>query len=221
MQDILIDLINDYGYWGILALICIENLFPPIPSEVVLIFGGFVTTYSNLNMWGVVAFATAGSLIGAAVLFMIGRVLNKDRLKVLISGKIGKALRLKPADVDSADRWFAKYEYKAVFLCRCVPIVRSLISIPAGISKMKTIPFFSLTLAGSLIWNTLLVGIGVLTGGAWEQSLRYFSWYSKVALILIGIAALIIACIYVKKLRARKTDSAKMPSDLTDDELKS
>ncbi|MEG2258995.1 MAG: DedA family protein, partial [Oscillospiraceae bacterium] len=65
MQDILIDLINDYGYWGILALICIENLFPPSPSEVVLIFGGFVTTYSNLNMWGVVAFATAGSLIGA------------------------------------------------------------------------------------------------------------------------------------------------------------
>ncbi|MEG0833179.1 MAG: DedA family protein [Oscillospiraceae bacterium] len=210
MQEMLIEFINNFGYFGILLLIWIENIFPPIPSEVVLIFGGFITTYTDMNVWLVIIFATAGSMLGAAALYGLGRALNKDRLKKLFEGRVGKILRLKPQDADKAFSWFERYEYKAVFICRCVPIVRSLISIPAGISKMKPLPFFSLTLAGSAIWNTVLVWVGKIAGNAWEETLQYFSWYSKAAIVLLGIAAIVVAFIVYKKIKNRK------PADSTD-----
>ena len=204
MQDTFINFINDYGYIGIALLILIESVFPPIPSEIVLLFGGFITTYANMIPTLVIASATIGSVLGALILYLVGRILNKDRLKLILSGKTGKVLRLKPTDIDKADHWFSKYKYNAVFLCRCVPIVRSLISIPAGIDKMRIFPFLSLTLLGSAIWNTLLVLLGAFSGDAWEQNLKYFGWYSKAALAVMVVFAVLFLIFAIRKTKSRK-----------------
>ena len=160
---------DQFGYWGIMLLIAVENLFPPIPSEVILTFGGFMTTYTSLNVAGVIVVSTLGSLIGAIALYGIGRIFNKERLMKIVSGRVGKVLRLKAQDVESAESWFERRGNGAVFLCRFVPIVRSLISIPAGMSEMRIAPFMLYTAAGSFIWNTVLVVIGSIVGENWES----------------------------------------------------
>ena len=115
MQEIIINLMNQFGYIGIFLLIAIENIFPPIPSEVILTFGGYMTTYSNLNVPLVILSATLGSLLGAIVLYAIGKILNKERLMKIVSGKVGKILHLKKEDIESADKWFDTKGEKCVF----------------------------------------------------------------------------------------------------------
>ena len=199
MQSALIDFINNYGYLGIMLLIFVENIFPPIPSEVVLVFGGFLTTQANMSIPIVILFATLGATLGAAGLYGLGRVLSRERIKKLVSGKFGKAIHMQPNDVTRAEVWFKQYEYKAVLICRCIPVLRSLISIPAGMAKMKPLPFFALTVIGTVVWNTVLVLIGVLAGSAWEQSLKYIGWYSSVAIAVLLAAGVIICYIYIKR----------------------
>ena len=120
MQESMLALIDGYGYAGIAFLIWLENVFPPIPSEVVLLFGGFLTTRTSLAPWGVIFFATVGSTLGAAVLYAIGRIIGKQKIKALLAGRTGKILHLSSEDVDKAETWFIKYESKAVFFCRCL-----------------------------------------------------------------------------------------------------
>lgn len=187
MEEIIINLMNQFGYIGVFLLIAIENIFPPIPSEVILTFGGYMTTYSNLNVPLVILSSTLGSLVGAIVLYYIGKILNKERLKKIVSGKIGKILCLKQDDIDKADAWFDKRGEKCVFFCRFVPIVRSLISIPAGMSEMKLSKFFLYTTIGSLIWNSVLVILGSIVGENWESIVSIFDTYSNIALILLII----------------------------------
>ncbi len=188
MHETIISLMEQYGYPGILFLIALENIFPPIPSEVILTFGGFLTTYTSLGVPGVVLAATLGSLAGAAVLYGAGALLNKERLKKLAAGRAGKLLGLKPEDVEKADAWFQKKGRRAVFFCRCVPVVRSLISIPAGMSRMELPQFFLYTTAGSLIWNILLVSLGALMGESWRYIAYLAGEYSHVMLIVLGIS---------------------------------
>ncbi len=187
MQEIIIALMDQFGYFGILLLIAVENIFPPIPSEVILTFGGFMTTYTSLNVAGVIVFSTVGSMMGAVVLYGIGRIFNKERLMKLVSGRIGKMLRLKVKDVESAENWFEKRGNGAVFFCRFVPIVRSLISIPAGMSEMKPAPFLLYTAAGSLLWNTVLVVIGSIVGENWERVVAKMDAYSNITFIILVI----------------------------------
>ncbi len=199
MSSTLITFINDYGYIGIMLLILIENIFPPIPSEIVLVFGGFLTTQSEMSIPLVILFATLGATLGAGLLYMLGSILSRERIKRLFSGKFGRAMHLKPDDVTRAEAWFKRYEKKAVLICRCIPVVRSLISIPAGMSKMKLVPFFALTILGTTIWNTVLVFVGVFAGGAWETSLKYIGWYSTIAIVLLLLAAAVVFYIYLKR----------------------
>ena len=166
MQELIISLIEQYGYAGIFFLIALENLIPPIPSEVILTFGGFLTLGTGLGVPGVIAAATLGSLAGAAVLYGAGLLLSKERLKKIAAGRAGRLLGLQAEDVEKADAWFRRTGTKAVFFCRCVPVVRSLISIPAGMSRMRLPQFFLYTAAGSLIWNLLLVSLGAFMGEA-------------------------------------------------------
>ena len=187
MEEFILSMMNQFGYIGVFLLIAIENIFPPIPSEVILLFGGFMTTYSELNIVLMIIFATLGSLIGAIVLYYIGKILNKERLKKIIDGKIGKILRLKNSDIDKADEWFDKIGNKTVFFCRFIPIVRSLISIPAGMSEMPLGKFFLYTTTGSLIWNTVLIIIGAIVGEKWESILNIFDTYSNIVLVLLVI----------------------------------
>ena len=199
MQEFIISMMNQFGYIGVFHLIAIENIFPPIPSEVILLFGGFMTTYSKLNIVLMIIFATLGSLIGAIVLYYVGKILNKERLKKIVSGKIGKILRLKNSDIDKADQWFDTKGNKTVFFCRFVPIVRSLISIPAGMSEMPMGKFLLYTTVGSLIWNTVLIILGAIVGENWTSILNIFDTYSHIVAILLIIIFIVFIYIFYKK----------------------
>ena len=210
MEELILSIMNQFGYIGVLLLIAIENVFPPIPSEVILLFGGFMTTYTELNVIGMIFFATLGSLIGAIVLYYVGKILNKERLKKIVSGKVGKILRLKNEDIEKADHWFDTKGNKTVFFCRFIPIVRSLISIPAGMSEMPMLKFLIYTTFGSLIWNTVLVVIGNRVGENWTSILDILDKYSHIVLVLLIIIA--IVCIYLfysKKLKKTKKEDIK------------
>ena len=202
MQEIILSIMEQFGYIGTFLLITIENVFPPIPSEIVLLFGGFMTTYTSLNLFLMIIAATLGSLLGAIILYYIGKILNKERLKKIITGKIGKILHLKNEDIDKADEWFDTKGNKTVFFCRFIPIVRSLISIPAGMSEMDMKKFIIYTTAGSLIWNSVLLYIGSKVGENWTDILSIFDNYSHITLIVL-IIIFVAACIlfYVKKIK--------------------
>ena len=205
MQAWIIEIMNQFGYLGIFLLIAIENIFPPIPSEVILLFGGFMSTYTNMHIVGIIIASTLGSLVGAYALYFIGKIFNKERLKKIVRGKIGKVLRLKEKDIDMADEWFDKKGNKTVFFFRFIPIVRSLISIPAGMSEMPLGKFTLYTVVGSLIWNTVLSIAGQTVGANWESILAIFEQYSHIAaivLVILGVGA--IVWFYSKK-RTKKS----------------
>ena len=169
-------------------LILVENVFPPIPSEVILTFGGFMTTQSQMSILGVVLVSTIGSVLGAIVLYLVGRLINKDVIERWLDGKVGKILRFKREDVEKANSWFEKRGKLTVLFCRCIPIVRSLISIPAGMSKMAFLPFILLTTLGSAVWNTVLVVLGHVAGNSWEKISHVIDKFSDVILILLIVA---------------------------------
>ena len=151
MRDIVLELLSSYGYAGMFALILIENLFPPIPSEVILTFGGFMTTYTRMNIAGAVLAATAGSVLGALILYELGRHIPVQKFYAFLGGAWGKRLGVEVEDVKDADGWLERTGRSAVFFCRFVPIIRSLISIPAGMAKMELLPFLLLTTAQSYL----------------------------------------------------------------------
>lgn len=203
MEEFVISIMNQYGYFGIFFLIFIENIFPPIPSEVVLLFGGFMTTYSKLGVPLMILFSTLGSVVGAIVLYYVGKILNKERLKKIVSGKVGKMLRLKASDIEKADRWFDTKGNKTVFFCRFIPVVRSLISIPAGMSEMAMTKFLLYTTVGSAIWNTVLLVIGNRVGKNWKDILGIMDQYSHVVLILL-IILFVVFLVYFFYFRTQK-----------------
>lgn len=204
MEEFVISIMNQFGYFGIFFLIFIENIFPPIPSEVVLLFGGFMTTYSKLNLFGMIIFSTLGSTVGAIVLYYIGKILNKERLKKIVSGKIGKVLRLKASDIEKADKWFDTKGNKTVFFCRFIPVVRSLISIPAGMSEMIMSKFLLYTITGSLIWNTVLLFIGSKVGENWKKIEQIMNQYSHIILIILIIAFIGFVIYHFSKKKKKK-----------------
>ena len=187
MNDWILQLMNTYGYFGIAFLIMAENLFPPIPSEVILTFAGFFTTYTTLHLPGTILSATIGSLLGAVILYAFGKLLSPSKMDSLISGKVGKTLRLKKEDIQKAMDWFESKGNYTVFLCRFIPIVRSLISIPAGMANMHFPRFLWLTAWGSFLWNTLLIFLGAWAGSSWQKAARYFGNYTRAAKIVFLI----------------------------------
>lgn len=199
MESWIIDIMNQFGYIGIVLLIMIENLFPPIPSEVILTFGGFMTTYTNLSVLGIIIASTVGAFLGAIILYYVGKLLSPERIEKILSGKIGKILHFKKSDVDKACVWFNKRGKSTVLFCRCIPILRSLISIPAGISKMNMSSFCLMTLIGTIVWNTVLVLLGVIVGSSWKNIVSGIDIYKNIILIALLIGAIIAAIIIIKK----------------------
>jgi membrane protein DedA with SNARE-associated domain len=198
MENWLTDFINEYGYFGIVLLIFLENVFPPIPSEVILTFGGFMTTTSNLSIVGVVFFSTVGSVIGAIVLYAIGLQLDVERLEKIVD-KWGRILRVTKKDIHRADEWFDKYGPWTVFFCRFVPLIRSLISIPAGMSNMNFGLFLLLTACGTLIWNSVLVYLGATVGESWESIVVKMEIYSRVIYIVLLLLMISLVVLFVSK----------------------
>lgn len=204
MQEVIISIMNQFGYLGILLLIMIENVFPPIPSEIILCFGGFMTTSTKLTIVGVIISATIGSVLGAIILYFIGKILNKERLIKIVSGKVGKILRLKEKDIEMADKWFDTKGAKTVFICRFIPIVRSLISIPAGMSEMPFTKFLILTTLGTAIWNTVLTVLGSIMGDNWSKIVEIIDKYANITLIiLIVVFAVGVTYFYYKRTKKK------------------
>lgn len=199
MENFIIEIMNNFGYIGIGLLILIENIFPPIPSELILTFGGFMTIDTNMTIVGVIIASTIGSVLGAIILYYIGKILNKERLIKIVTSKYGKLLRVKPEDIESADKWFDEKGNKTVFFCRFIPVVRSLISIPAGMSEMPLLKFIVYTTFGSAIWNTVLVLVGAFAGDKKDLILTIIDDASYVIIALIVIVFLIFVYKFYKK----------------------
>jgi len=202
MENWIIEFMEKFGYFGILLLIAVENLFPPIPSEVILTFGGFMTTKTELTPFGVIVVATLGSVVGAIILYYIGRIVSVERLEKIVD-RWGKVLRVKKEDLHRADAWFDKHGNKAVFFCRMIPLIRSLISVPAGMSGMKLTPFLLYTTLGTIIWNTLLVMLGTTLGDRWEDIVEFMDVYSNIAYAIIAIIALVVLGMYLRRFRKK------------------
>ncbi|WP_088012169.1 DedA family protein [Gottfriedia acidiceleris] len=198
MQNWIIETMDTFGYLGIFLLIALENIFPPIPSEVILTFGGFMTTQSSLSKIGVIFFSTLGSVIGAVILFWIGTLLDVKKLEKIVD-RWGHFLRLTKKDVHKADEWFSKYGVWTVFFCRLIPLIRSLISIPAGMARMNFWIFLLFTTLGSLIWNTILVLVGASVGASWENIVEYMDVYSSIIYGILAIGLVIFIFLFIKK----------------------
>lgn len=198
MQSWITDIMDQFGYLGIFLMMMIENLFPPIPSEVILPFGGFMTTYTSLSVLGVVITATTGSVIGAIILYGIGTFIDVARLEKIV-GRWGHIIRVTKDDVHKADIWFTKYGYWTVLFCRMVPLIRSLISIPAGMSKMAFWLFLLFTIIGTVAWNVILVLIGVVLGESWQDILGFMEIYSTIVYVFIGITAVLLLVLFILK----------------------
>lgn len=202
MTAIITSIVNKFGYLGIVVLISVENIFPPIPSEVILTFGGFATTISDITVIGTIIAATIGSLIGAIALYWIGKYLNREKIDKITDSKVGKILGLKKENINKAFNWFDNKGKYAVFFGRFIPIVRSLVSIPAGMAKMKIIPFLFLTTIGSLIWNTILIILGKIAGKSWVRIAACVGGYSDLVLACFIIMLILgIGSFYFKKKR--------------------
>lgn len=204
MQETVIYIIDSFGYLGLCFLIALENLFPPIPSEAILPFAGFMTTYTRMSVVGAIMFATLGSCIGAVILYWLGTILMPQNLNRLFEDKRVKRLGFKQNDVEKTIKWFEKCGKKAVLFGRCVPIIRSLISIPAGMTKMKFSIFFLYTIIGSAIWNTVLIYLGALLGASWGEVMVYVGKYSELIQIILIAAVVVYMLKYIKKVRDRK-----------------
>lgn len=204
MHEIILQIMNKFGYFGIAFLIAIENVFPPIPSEVILTFGGFMTSNTNMTITGVIIVSTIGSVIGAIILYLLGRLLTKERLYKLLDGRIGKILRFKKQDIDKSEEWFSKKGKSTVLFCRFIPIVRSLISIPAGMTKMEFSLFLIYTIIGSAIWNSVLTYLGFAAGNAWESVAKYVDNFAKITLIMFACVVCVCGFIVYKKRKFEK-----------------
>lgn len=203
MENWIINIMEQFGYFGIFLLIMVENLFPPIPSEVILTFGGYMTTHTNLTVTGVVMTSTIGSVVGAIILYGIGLLIDINRIEKIVD-KWGRLLRLTKKDVHKANDWFAKYGVWTVFFCRFIPLIRSLISLPAGMAKMNFGVFLLLTTLGTFIWNAVLVNIGAAVGGSWETIVGYMDIYANVVYIGLVLLLIVFIVLFVRKKQSIK-----------------
>lgn len=203
MESVIIELIEKYGYIAIFLLITLENVFPPIPSEVILTFSGYMTYGTDMSVSAVIISSTLGSITGAVILYKIGSLLDVKRLEKIIE-KYGHILRLTKEDLYRSDAWFDQYGIWTVLFCRIIPVIRSLISIPAGMASMNFYLFLLFTTTGTLVWNTVLVHLGARLGENWEYISYYMGKFSYIVYTLI-IILLFIAIGWYLKLRKKRS----------------
>lgn len=175
------------GYFGIVFLMFVENVFPPIPSEFIMPLAGFMAGEDKFSLVGVILAGTLGSVLGALPLYYLGAKLGEERLK-RFAARHGRWLTLSPEDIDRADDWFDRHGAKAVLLCRLVPGIRSFISIPAGFNRMNLASFLLFTFIGSAIWTSLLAYAGFVLG----TNFRRVGEYLDVATYVVFGAIIVV-----------------------------
>lgn len=193
-------LMETLGGLGAGVAIALENLFPPLPSEVILPLAGFAAAQGTLGLVEVLLWTTAGSVIGALALHGIGAWLGRRRMYAIVE----RMPLIKAADVERTEAWFSKHGSKAVFFGRMIPIFRSLISIPAGIERMPLLRFTLLTTAGSAIWNTIFVLAGYYLGANWHIVEEYAGVFQKIVIAVVVLAVVAWIIIRVRQLRRNK-----------------
>ncbi|HEX8395008.1 MAG TPA: DedA family protein [Longimicrobium sp.] len=161
-------LLDSLGYAGLVLLMFLENVFPPIPSELIMPLAGYGASQGQLTLAGVIVAGTIGSVLGALPLYWLGRRVGPDRLKTLAE-RHGRWLAVSPEEIDRASAWFTRHGRWVIFFGRLVPGVRSLISIPAGINRMPMFPFLLLTTLGSAVWTAILALLGYELGSRFGE----------------------------------------------------
>ncbi|MFG2164132.1 DedA family protein [Micromonospora chersina] len=189
--------IDSFGAVGVALLVALESIIPPIPSEVVLAMAGYLAAAGRFNVVLIVLAATAGSLLGALVLYWLGAALGEERLKRWLD----HIPLVDREDLEKADRWFERHGRWAVLIGRVVPVVRSLVSVPAGANRMPLGEFVLLTTLGSGVWNALIVGAGFALGSRWERVNQYSDWFNYA---IFAVFAVMIVSWVVKKVRRRR-----------------
>ena len=189
MIDFATELVESIGIFGAGLFIAIESVVIPLPSEIVLLLSGFNVSIGEFSFFSVWVATTIGSLVGAYFLYSIGYAVSKEGIEKLVL-RFGKFVGIKQRDVDAAFRWFDKYGTFVIFFGRLVPLIRSLVSIPAGLAKMSLARFSLLTAAGSGIWNALWIYIGIQLKDRWREAeswARYLDYavYALVVLMVI------------------------------------
>jgi membrane protein DedA with SNARE-associated domain len=189
--------IDSLGALGVAVLVALESIIPPIPSEIVLAMAGYLSSQGRFNVMLIVLAATAGSLVGALVLYWLGAALGEERLKRWLD----HIPLVDRDDLEQADRRFERHGRWAVLIGRVVPVVRSLVSIPAGANRLPLGEFVLLTTLGSGVWNALIVGLGFALGSQWQQVDRYSSWFNYA---IFAIFIVMIVGWVAKKIRRRR-----------------
>ncbi|WP_193046521.1 DedA family protein [Mycolicibacterium baixiangningiae] len=191
-----VEMMERLGGFGAGVAIAAENLFPPIPSEVVLPLAGFAAARGDMTVLEAIIWTTAGSVVGAMLLYLAGVAFGRDRVY-----RLAERIPLFSADdLATSEAWFHRHGTKAVLFGRMVPVVRSLVSVPAGLQRMPIIRFIALTAAGSAVWNTLLILAGYHLGVRWETVSDWLSRYQLVVFTAVGVA---VAVWLVRRMRAR------------------
>ena len=196
MADWIIHTIESTGYFGIVFLMFLENVFPPIPSEIIMPLAGFIVSKGERTFWGVVLSGTVGSVLGALPLYYAGYFIGEQRLERFVE-KYGRWLTISPKDLERAQQWFGRHGRPAVLLCRLVPGIRSLISIPAGIKRMPIISFLFYTAIGACFWTCILAYAGYVLGSKFDQVEKYLNPISYGVLFALVL-------IYVKRALRRR-----------------
>jgi membrane protein DedA with SNARE-associated domain len=184
------NLMTSLGYLGIVLLMFVENVFPPIPSELIMPLAGFTASRGDLNLALVILAGTVGSVLGALPLYFLGRLVGEERL-VAWADRYGKWLTVRGKEIRKADDWFDRHGHKTVLFGRLVPGVRSLLSIPAGLSEMPMPKFLLYTSIGTALWSTLLAVLGFTLGENYDTVEKYVGPIGYAALGLLGGAFLI------------------------------
>ncbi|QIJ65438.1 DedA family protein [Streptomyces sp. JB150] len=200
------DLVDTMGGPGAGLAIALENLFPPLPSEVILPLTGFAAGQGVLSLTSALVWTTLGSVVGAVALYWIGVLLGRDRLYALWE----RLPLVKTSDLERTEEWFARHGTKAVLLGRMVPVFRSLISVPAGVERMPMPQFIMLTTIGSLIWNSVLVLSGYWLGDRWDVVGQYVGLLSKAVVVLAAVA---LAAYVTVRLKGRRRAPARHRHD--------
>ncbi|RJL31921.1 DedA family protein [Bailinhaonella thermotolerans] len=200
MTEWLIRLMETLGAPGAGIAIALENLFPPLPSEVILPLAGFTASRGEMSLLAALAWTTAGSVIGALALYWVGALLGRERTLALAA----RLPLLKVSDIEKTEAWFLRHGRKTVFFGRMIPIFRSLISVPAGVERMPLGAFTLLTTAGSLLWNTVFVLAGWTLGENWSLVETYVGLGTNVVTALVALAVAVFAAVRLSERRRRR-----------------
>lgn len=200
MIDWAAEVIDKIGLLGVAFLVALESVIPPIPSELVLLLAGFNVDQGNFTLVGALIAATIGSVVGALILYALGAFVSEERLMWLLH-KVGRFVGFTKKDIDRGFQWFERHGAPVVFFGRLIPLVRSVVSVPAGAARMPIGQFVLWTTLGSALWNIVWLTIGQILGDQWEKA---DVWAGTFQLIVVIVLAIVGVALIVRNLQRRK-----------------